>query len=141
MSSLQAMRTRHLTSIIETGVSDHELLSWYALITPTDLKYRKISKHVWKNFNIDKFLDDIRNSDLCCGDIGEPSETELNRRVACFDSVISGLLDKHAPMRDFTVRERGHQPWFDDESRSTRREVQRLERRFRRDKKPESHQT
>ena len=89
-------------AIIETGVSDHELLYWYALITLTDLEYRKLSKRIWKNFNIYKFLDDIRNSDLCCGDIGEPSQIELNLRVACFDSVISGLLDKHALRRNFT---------------------------------------
>ena len=42
-----------------TGVSDHKLLSWYANITATELKYRKLSKRVWKNFNIDKFREDI----------------------------------------------------------------------------------
>ena len=40
------------------------------------------------------------------------------------------LLDKHAPVTEITVRERTHWPWLDYDSRTTRWEVRRLERRF-----------
>src|SRR6218665_2329508 len=47
------------------------------------------------------------------------------------NSKIIGLLDQHAPVADFTVRERAHQPWFDSECHEARRKVRRLARRCR----------
>ena len=38
------------------------------------------------------------------------------------------LLDKHAPETRITVRKRNNVPWFDDESRTLRREVRRMKR-------------
>ena len=57
------------------------------------------------------------------------TESSADDLADTFDSVISGLLDKHAPVSEFTVRERSHQPWFDNECREARRKARRLARR------------
>ena len=52
--------------------------------------------------------------------------------VSQYNTVITNLLDKHAPVVEMTVRHRNHRPWFDEESKMTRKNVRRLERVFRR---------
>ena len=55
-------------------------------------------------------------SELCS--IRYPAtESSADDLADAFDSVISGLFDKHAPASEFTVRERSRQPWFDNECR------------------------
>ena len=55
-----------------------------------------------------------------------------------YNTVITALLDRMAPLTDLTVRDRHHQPWFDAESRATRRRVRRLERRCKTTQSPEA---
>ena len=47
-----------------------------------------------------------------------------------FNTTITALLDKHSPVTEITVRECTHRPWFDEDSRTTRWDVQRLKRQF-----------
>src|SRR6218665_677699 len=67
-------------------------------------------------------------SDLCV--ISDPlTDASADHLADTFDSVITSLLDEHAPVSEFTVRERFHQPWFDNECREARRKARRLARR------------
>ena len=58
--------------------------------------------------------------------------------VSQYNTVITNLLDKHAPVVEMAVRHRNHRPWFDEESKMTRKNVRRLERVFRRRRTTES---
>ena len=53
-----------------------------------------------------------------------------NTMASLYNATTVGILDKRIPVTEFTIRERLQQPWFDDESRSTRRQVRQLEGRF-----------
>ena len=50
------------------------------------------------------------------------------------NSVVIRLLGDLAPVIQVTFRERDHRPWFDAESRATRKSVRRLERLFKANK-------
>ena len=67
--------------------------------------------------------------------------TNVDRLVDLFNTNTTSLLDKLAPFRPITIRERVHHPWFNDESKEIRRTVRLLERRFRTDNTPASSDT
>src|SRR6218665_1368723 len=97
-------------------------------MTPPSPTYATITKRKWQHFNPAAFLADLSKSDLCV--INDPlTDASADHLADTFDSVITGLLDEHAPVSEFTVRERFHQPWFDNECREARRKARRLARR------------
>ncbi len=58
-----------------------------------------------------------------------------------FDTVITTLLDNHAPLVEVTCRQRGSSDrWYDAECRSTKRKVRRLERLYKKHRSEHSYQ-
>jgi hypothetical protein len=106
------------------------LVSWSISMAPPAPTYTTITKRKWQHFDSAAFLAELSQSELCA--VSDPStDTSADDLAESFDSVIRGLLDKHAPVSEFTVRERSHQPWFDNECREARRKARRLARRCR----------
>ena len=113
--------------VTDVGLSDHFLMTWSISMTPPSPTYTKITRRKWQHFDATAFLDDLSKSELC---VDPPTDTSADHLADTFDLVIGGLLDEHAPMATFTVRERSHhQPWFDNECRKARRKARRLARR------------
>src|SRR6218665_1472209 len=114
--------------VTDVGLSDHMLLSWSINMTPPSPTYVTITKRKWQHFKPAAYLADLSKSDLCV--ISDPlTDASADHLADTFDSVITSLLDEHAPVSEFTVRERFHQPWFDNECREARRKARRLARR------------
>jgi len=116
--------------ITDVGLSDHMLLSWSINMTPPSPTYVTITRRKWQHFDAGAFLAELSKSELCAD--SEPAtdiSADVDHLAAMFNSEIIGLLGKHAPVAEFTVRERAHQPWFDSECREARRKARRLARR------------
>src|SRR6218665_3883030 len=115
----------------DDGLSDHMLLSWSINMTPPSPTYVTI-KRKWQLFDAGAFLAELSKSKLpVCADneIATDTSADVDHLATMFNSEIIGLLDKHAPVAEFTVREHAHQPWFDSECREARRKARRLARR------------
>ena len=109
------------------------LLSWSITISSPVPQYVTIFKRVWKKFNINGFQNELLKSTLCTADFANDdscSSRDVDSMVNQFSTTITALLDKHTSVTEITVRESTHRPWFDDDSRTTRQDVRRLERRF-----------
>src|SRR6218665_2216484 len=116
--------------ITDVGLSDHMLLSWSINMTPPSPTYVTITRRKWQHFDAGAFLAELSKSELCAD--SEPAtdiSADVDHLAAMFNSEIIGLLAKHAPVAEFTVRECAHQPWFDSECREARRKARRLVRR------------
>ena len=127
-------------SVEDVVLSDHILISWSTDISSPAPKYITTSKRSWKNFNLDEFKKELLNSELCTrtdhdADI-EPES--VDKLVKKYNTIVTSLLDKAAPVANLTIRERYHQPWFDSESRATRCEVRCLEQLFKLKRTPEA---
>ena len=87
---------------------------------------------------MDKFVFNLSNSLLC-------SSSTFNSNDACYlvdlyNSVLSELMDKLVPLVTINVSDReNNAPWFDNECRTTRIEVRRLERLYRSAKSADLH--
>ena len=76
------------------------------------------------------FLLDLLNSSLCSS--MTCTSLDVSYLVDLYNSVLSELMNKHAPMITVQVSERAHNaPWFDSECRASKTHVRMLERHFR----------
>ena len=117
--------------MIDIGVFDHLLVSWTVDISSPSPKYITISRCSWKSFDINEFQNEIAKSELCVfPGMATNTGTDVDGLADQFNTIMTSLLDKLAPFRPITVRRRVHHPWFNDESRDTRRKVHLLGRRF-----------
>ena len=99
-------------------------MSWAVNAAPPEPIYKTVSGCHWKNFYLGNFQSELASSELCMGaltleGINLPS---MDAMVNRYNITISNLLDQYAHVIEVTVRQCNHRPWFDDESRMTRKE-------------------
>ena len=80
------------------------------LFTKKQIIYRS-----FKNFDIDLSISDTRSSSL----ISDPPN-ELDDLVALYDSELSGIFNRHVPIKKRTVTIRPAAPWYSEELKSDR---------------------
>ena len=80
----------------------------------------------FKNFDIVLFISDTRSSSLI-----SDLPNKLDDLVALYDSELSGIFNRHVPIKKRTVTIRPAAPWYSEELKSEKREKRRLERRWR----------
>jgi len=85
-------------------------------------------RRVWKSLNIDLFHLDLSMSPLCNNILISDVDTMMDR----YNSTIICLLDVHAPVKQFTFRERKSYQWFDDDCHDAKVKMRGLERRYKR---------
>ena len=89
--------------------------------------YRSFNMYrTFKNLDIDLFISDTRSSSL-----NSDPPNELDDLVALHDSELSGIFNRHVPIKKRTVTIRPAAPWYSEELKSEKREKRRLERRWR----------
>jgi hypothetical protein len=115
--------------VCDTHFSDHFAITLDVALSkpakPTKvIKYRKL-----KTIDIDKFVKDIKNSEL----ITNPSES-LPEMVSQYDSVLRNLLDKHAPVIEKCIVLRPQTPWYTEDLLAKKRHRRRLESKWRKSK-------
>ena len=62
---------------------------------------------------------------------------DVDAKVDLYNDSLSTTLDQHAPAREKEVQLRPHAPWYDNALRTSKRNVRRLERRWRKSKIPD----
>ena len=80
----------------------------------------------FKNFDIVLFISDTQSSSLI-----SDLPNKLDDLVALYDSELSGIFNRHVPIKKRTVTIRPEAPWYSEELKSEKREKRRLERRWR----------
>ena len=84
------------------------------------IKYRAYEGIKWEQLYQDAACDDLLKVDL-----------NINELVTEFETKIQAEIDKHAPIKEKRVSVRRHQPWFNDEIKSAKQNLQKLEKKWR----------
>ena len=92
-------------SVDDVSISDHMLLTWPVKLVRPSPMYVTTSRRNWKYFNFELFVRQLEQSELC----HSPQPTIVADGLAeRFKVVIMDILDRLAPARTITVKERNH---------------------------------
>ena len=84
------------------------------------ITYRKL-----KTVDLDTLRGELAKSRLCTEEIDN-----LDELVSCYNSTLSSLMDKHAPMQSRNVVNRSRIPWFNDKIRDAIKAWRKAERKW-----------
>ena len=122
--------------ITETGVSDHSLVIARLPVQRISSEFIPSEGRKWNEFSIESFRADLMQS-ILCNDVNWTKQLTIDELFNIYDQELMNLVDKHAP-RYLRRRKRCAQsPWFDDDCRKMKRNVRRLERKYRKTHNPE----
>ena len=107
-------------------MSDHNPLSFCVKIKKPEKQRRTITYRKICDIDKEKFAQDIQGSDL----ITDPAE-ELDDLVNQYNSSLSSILDKHAPVRTKQVMLRHNTPWYTEDIQEVKKRRRKAERRWR----------
>jgi len=111
--------------ILSDHFAVHCLLSFAKPVhKPCTVTYRKL-----RSIDVDSFHQDIANSSLC-----KSPAIDVSDLCNQYDSVLSTILDKHAPIRTKIASSRSKAPWYNDTIRENKTIRRKLERRWRKTK-------
>ena len=106
--------------------SDHAAVTCNLdILRPEPVKI-EITMRKLHDIDLDAFRSDILNSPLY-----KSPTSDLDLLVSQYNTVLNELKDKHAPLIERTVRSRPNAPWYNENLRAMKREMRRLERRWR----------
>ena len=74
---------------------------------------------------MEKLNEDIQNSIL----VKDPPQ-ELEDLIECYNSTLTDILEKHAPLKEKVVRLQPHAPWYNNEIQKAKRERRKWERKY-----------
>src|SRR5664279_3496894 len=111
-------------------LSDHStIVAQLDLLIPQDhTTVRRVQRN-WRQFDFDRFNDDLRQSTLVCDSTADDNVDDLFER---YDRTLRSLLDVHAPTRSVCVRAARSAPWYDADCRAEKKVTRRLEKAYRR---------
>ena len=106
------------------GNSDHDMISYSRFSKEPPVPARTIRKRSYKNFEPDKYIDDLANVDwtdvLACNDLDTATET--------FTRKIRYILNVHAPWIIFQQR-KFFSPWITEETKQLMKERDKLKQK------------
>ena len=88
------------------------------------INYRQL-----RAIDFDALRQDVEKSELCTREY-----SDLNELTSSYNSTLTSLLDKHAPMKEKVVVCRQRLPWFNSEIKCAIRTGRKAERKWRRTK-------
>jgi hypothetical protein len=115
-------------TVINGLPSDHKAIKCHVDVhKPAAVKIEVESRNL-RGIDLVQFRRDIEISSLCneADSDGHDSSSLVND----YETVLSGLLDKHAPLRTRTIVHRPNTPWFDEKLRNSKREKRKYERKW-----------
>ena len=113
-------------------ISDHYTVCADLRFVKPNWERKRICGRKLKAINLEHFRQDVALSPL----LSEASN-DLLTLLHLYNSELSSVLDKHAPLKSRIVTIRPAAPWFSEEIKLERRVRRRLERRWRRTRLPE----
>jgi hypothetical protein len=106
--------------------SDHNVIKFSLKSGKEHAKRKSVQSRKIKSINISNLAQDIEASEL-----SQALPDDVDDMVNCYDSVLRGLLDKHAPEKSISVAQRQAQPWMNDQILDGKRDRRRWERLWR----------
>ena len=107
--------------------SDHAAIHIELNMTKPRRPEKTISYRKLKSIDASKLSEDLIKSELFTN-----RNKNLENSVSQYNTVISGIIDKHAPVRHHKMVLRPTVPWFTDEIHEAKRLLRQLERQWRR---------
>ena len=120
---------------IDTPFSDHYAISFDLSINKKINDQKKISFRKISNIDLESLKSDISKSPICLS----PSE-DICTLVDQYNSSLSALLEKHAPLQNKVLSSKNNEPWYDNNIREIKLECRRAERKWRKSKTEENCQ-
>ena len=119
----QIVRSTHR---VNCYFSDHAPVLCHLHSIKPSFSTRTLSYRIIKLVNVDSLNDDPANSELC-----KNLPEDLEERLLSSNKTLIAVLDKHVPVKSWTIVMRPQVPWYTDEIRQAKRERRKAERRWR----------
>ena len=113
-----------------TGISDHYLVSCSLALPKKAFECRKVNYRKLKLIDLQELSDDISGSPLFSA--VDEAVHDLESLLVLYNTLVIGLLDKHAPLKTRTITIRPSAPWYTEDIREEKQKRRALERRWRR---------
>ena len=110
----------HITKLDHSVSSDHSAILFNLTVPKPAREKKEIHVRKWKSINISEFDNDISQQ-----------ITPSSKSIEAYNSVLSQLLDKHAPSVTITVTEHPSTPWYSQEIRHAKTLCRKYERNWR----------
>ena len=107
------------------GLSDHSALNCFLRIGKPQRAERTITSRNIAAIDRVAFANDV------AGSITPSVSANVDDAVACYNTELSALLDRHAPVNTRHVKNRKDSPWYNREISIEKRKRRRLERKWR----------
>jgi len=109
--------------------SDHStIVAQVDLLVPQDHTTERRVQRCWRQFDLDRFIEDLEQSSLVRDSTDDDNVNNLFDR---YDNTLRSLLDVHAPTRTVCVRAARSAPWYDADCREAKKQTRRLEKLYR----------
>ena len=120
-------------------LSDHAAVRCSICINKPAPRAKKKTYRKIKSVDINSLKHDIAQSDLCLQGCAKriSSCEDLDKFVQGYNSTLSSILDRHAPLKSKVVRSRPQVPWYNQEIDEAKRMRRNSERTWRRTKSAE----
>ncbi len=109
----------------ESLPSDHAAVKCRVNMSRPPATKQTVTFRKLREIQIDNFKEDIIASSV----VTDP-EDNIESLCRQFDTVMSGILERHAPEQTKCITLRPHAPWYSDELRAAKREKRRCERQY-----------
>jgi hypothetical protein len=109
--------------------SDHgTIVAQVDLRVPQDHTKKHLVRRCWRQFDLDRFIEDLEQSSLV---LDSTDDDNVNDLFDHYDNTLRSLLDVHAPTRTVCVRAARSAPWYDADCREAKKQTRRLEKLYR----------
>ena len=97
-------------------ISDHKSVIFKINMQRPTLPMKIIKYRIWKNFDLEKSKTDITNSELTLN-----MPVDVDSVTSQYHTVLSKLLEKHAPLQERVITMRAKAPWYISEIHEAKR--------------------
>jgi hypothetical protein len=127
----KVVRSTHVSS----PISDHCAIHCRLDLRKANLPRKTLTYRQLKKMDVNSFKDDLSQLPL----LTNPPDT-LDELLAEYDTQITGLLDKHAPLKTKTQTLRPHTPWFNEDIYNLKKQRRKAELQWRKSHLEEERQ-
>ena len=103
-------------------ISDHAFIRVSTVFPKPEVQVKKISFRKIKDINIDNFKADILSSEIMC-----MKEMSVHQKARLYDTVLSNIIDEHAPVIVKEIKVKEGSPWYSQNLRKLKKEKRKAE--------------
>ena len=112
-------------SVVPWAFSDHHVIKFHIPGKRRVEKRNTIKIRKLKDIDMEKLNEDIQNSIL----VKDPPQ-ELEDLIECYNSTLTDILEKHAPLKEKVIRLQPRAPWYNNDIQKAKRERRKWERKY-----------